>query len=129
MATEEERERLAEIVEYTRRDLAQRGSSDPVVHIHYHAAPAPEPMTVPPPTVLEKYTPHMILAVFFLIIFGIFAIVFAMIAQALMIGMISMAVASLAVAAAVRSMRTGKYDAEMMRQRLEATESRRKHRR
>lgn len=128
MATEQDRERLAEIVEYTRRDLVERGSPDPVVHIHYHAAPAPEPVPVPPPTVLEKYTPHMILAVFFLIVLGIFAIVFAMIAQALMIGMLSTAVAALAIAAAVRSMRTGKYDAEMMRQRLEATESRRKHR-
>lgn len=112
---DEDRERrLAEIVEYTRHDLRQRNPTGPggEIHIHYHEAPAP----VRPPelSVLDKYTPHLILFTGIAIIGVIVAVVFVMIAQALMIACLSIAITGIAVAAMVRSLRHSAMESKIV---------------
>lgn len=106
------RERLPDLVEYLKGDQIKRAveSGQPIINITINEAPRPAPVA-PPPDVLAKYTPYMILYVGFAIIAGIFAIIFAMIAQAMAVTMISVAVAAVAVAAAVRSLRMSKIEA------------------
>lgn len=106
------RERLPALIDYLKHDQVRRAveSGQPVINITINEAPRAAPVA-PPPDVLAKYTPYMILYVGFAIIAGIFAIIFAMIAQAMAVTMISVAVAAVAIAAAVRSLRMSKEEA------------------
>jgi len=104
-------DRLPAIIEYLQADLARRDHEKGVIHFHYHEAERSLPPP-PKPDVLARYTPYMILYLGFAIIAGVFAVIFVMIAQALMIVMISLAVCALAVAAAIRSLRLSKIEAK-----------------
>lgn len=119
--------RLAEITEYTRADLVRRDREQLVpgtsqqINIHHHYAPPPAPAPVPQMDIASRYAGHFVLLLGGCVILAIVAIVFVMIAQALMIAGISLAVCAVAVAAAVRSLRTGKADVAIMEQRMSAT--------
>jgi hypothetical protein len=113
------RERLPALVEYLKGDQVRRAveSGQPIINITINEAPRPAPVTPPPPGPLAKYTEYMILYVGFAIIAGIFAVIFLLIAQAVMITMISLAVCAVAVAGAVRSLRTSRADVQMAKRR------------
>jgi hypothetical protein len=124
MPTEEDRVRLAEIVEYTRHDLARRDAAADVVpggaqhvHIHHHYAPPPAPVPVPEMDIASRYAGHFVLAVWAMIAMAGVAVVFVMIAQALMIAMISLAICALAFAAMIKSLRYSKIDKQLADQR------------
>lgn len=111
---EPRRDRLPELIEYLRVDQVRRAveSGQPIINIHYHEAPRPEPVA-PPPDVLAKYTPYMILYLGFAIIAGIFAIILAMMIPMITTMLIAVAVCTVAVAAAVRSLRYSRRDVQM----------------
>lgn len=130
---EQQEKRLAEITEYTRADLARRdreelAASGQHVHIHHHYALPPAPEPPPPMDIASRYAGHFVLLLGGMIILGGIAVVFVMIAQALMIAMICIAVCSIAVAAAVASLRSSGTDRKIMDQRLAATEPPRRRR-
>jgi hypothetical protein len=130
---EQRQERLAELVEYTRTDLARRDreivtGDGQHIHIHHHYA-APEPVTPSAPErmdIASRYAGHFVLLLGGMIVLAGVAVVFAMIAQALMVAMISTAVCAIAAAAAVRSMRASDTDHKIIKERLKATEPRRR---
>jgi len=70
------RERLPDLVEYLKGDQIRRAveSGQPIINITINEAPRPAPVP-PPPDVLAKYTPYMILYLGFAIIAGIFAVI------------------------------------------------------
>jgi hypothetical protein len=109
-------DRLPAIIDYLKSDLARRDHEQGVIHFHYHEAPRPEPVT-PAPDVLAKYAPYLILATWSMIVATGVVIAFIMLASAIMTIMISTAVCAVAVAAAARSLRTSKADAQMARRR------------
>lgn len=114
--------RLAELVEYTKTDLAQREpDSGQHVHIHHHY-PAPETAPVKEMDIASKYAGHFVLLLGGMIVMAGVTVVFVMIAQALMIAMISTAVCAMAMAGAMKSMRDSATDSKIMKQRLKATE-------
>jgi len=107
------RERLPDLVEYLKGDQVRRAieSGQPIINITINEAPRAAPVEAKPGP-LEKYTEYMILYVGFAIIAGIFAVIFLLLAQAIMITMISLSVCAVAVAAAVRSLRMSKEEAK-----------------
>jgi hypothetical protein len=107
------RERLPSLVEYLKGDQIRRAvaSGQPVINITINEAPRPAPAPAREPDVLVKYTPYMILATWSMIVLAGVAVVFILIAGALMTIMISLAVCALAVAAAMRSLRMSKEEA------------------
>jgi hypothetical protein len=123
---DEQQARLAELVEYTRYDMAERDWAQPNVNKieihHHHYPPAVAPVPVPEMDIASRYAGHFVLAVWAMIALAGVAVVFVMIAQALMIAMISLAICCLAFAAMVRSLRQSGTDHKIMKQRLKATE-------
>lgn len=108
-------ERLPALIDYLKSDQAVRATEtgQPVININIYEAPREAAPVVPPVDVATKYAPHMILATWSLIVLAGVAVVFVMIAGALMTMMISTAVCAVAVAASVRSLRQTKAEAKM----------------
>jgi len=106
------RDRLPDLVEYLKSDQVRRAveSGKPIINITINEAPR-VPQPVPQQDVATKYAGHLVLATWSAIVFAGIAVVFVLIAQAIMIAMISTAVCALAVAAAVRSLRQTKEEA------------------
>lgn len=107
------RERLPALVEYLKGDQVRRAveSGQPIINITINEAARPEPAPPREPDVATKYAPHLVLATWSAIVLAGIAVVFVMIAGALMTMMISTAVCAVAVAAAVRSLRMSKEEA------------------
>jgi hypothetical protein len=114
-AVELYRERLPDLVEYLKGDQVRRAveSGRPIINITINEAPRPAPVA-PPPDPLAKYTPYMILYLGFTIIAGIFAVILVMIVPMIETLLIATAVCSVAVAAAVRSLRITRTEAKVM---------------
>jgi hypothetical protein len=110
-------DRLPAIVEYLKIERARSDRAEGVIHFHYHEAARPEPPAPPPVDVLTKYTPHLILATWSMIVATGVVIAFIMLASAIMTIMVSTAVGAVAVAASVRSLRMSKIDAQMLKSR------------
>lgn len=105
-------ERLPALIDYLKQDQVARAveSGQPIININiYEAERKPEPL--PPENIATKYAGHMILATWSAIVFAGIAVVFMMLAQAIMITMISLAACVVAVAAAARSLRQTKEEA------------------
>lgn len=105
-------ERLPALIDYLKGDQVRRAveSNRPIINITINEAP--RPAAVPPKEdVATKYAGHMILATWSLIVTAGVAVVFVMIAGAMMTMMISTAICAVAVAAAVRSLRMSKEEA------------------
>jgi len=148
MPTEEDRRRLAEIVEYTRGDLVARDAAalavPPVgggqhVHIHHHYPPAPAPVAVDTrPDPLARAVPFMMLVVGWLVIGFVIAVVLLMLTPSIVAimggvaGMLmavaicfcALAVFAVGFAAMTRSLRASRTDARLMDRRLKATRRR-----
>jgi hypothetical protein len=116
-----DRRRLAEITDYLSAELARADGAAPGIHVHYHAAPAapaPAPAEVPAgERMLARLAPYYVLMLggcIVLAIIGVIAVLLvpAMIALATDIAMImgGFAVACIAVAASVRSLRQSKTE-------------------
>jgi hypothetical protein len=107
------RERLPDLVEYLKGDQVRKAveSGQPVINITINEAPRAAPVEAKPGP-LAKYTEYMILYLGFAIIAGIFAVIFMIMAPAIMTVMISLAVCAIAVAAAVRSLRMTREEAK-----------------
>jgi len=107
------RERLPDLVDYLKHDQVRRAleSGQPVINITINEAPRSAPAPPPPQDVATRYAGHLVLATWSAIVFAGIAVVFMMMAQAIMVAMISMAVCAIAVAAAVRSLRMSKEEA------------------
>jgi len=75
----ERTEKLAEIVAYTRRDLAQRDAAgpQPTIVINYHEAERPAPPPPPPQDIASKYAGHFVLLLGACVILGILGVVAA----------------------------------------------------
>jgi Flp pilus assembly protein TadB len=106
------RERLPALIDYLKGDQVRRAveTGQPIINITINEAPRPAPV----PTkedIATKYAGHMILATWSMIVLAGVAVVFVMIAGAMMTMMISTAVCAVAVAAAVRSLRMSKEEA------------------
>jgi len=145
MTTEGDRRRLAEIVEYTRNDLAVRDAAalamPPTgggqhVHIHHHYPPAPAPVPVDTrPDPLARAVPFMMLVVGWLVIGFVIAVVLLMLTPSIMAimggiaGMLmalaicfcALAVFAVGFAAMTRSLRASRTDRQIMDRRLKAT--------
>jgi hypothetical protein len=108
-------ERLPALIDYLKSDQAVRATEtgQPVININIYEAPREAAPVAVPVDVATKYAPHMILATWSLIVLAGVAVVFVMIAGALMTMMISTAVCAVAVAASVRSLRQTKAEAKM----------------
>jgi hypothetical protein len=118
--------RLAELVEYTKTDLAEREpDTGQHVHIHHHYPPATPPAPVGQMDIASKYAGHFVLLLGGMIVMAGVTVVFVMVAQALMIAMISTAVCAMAMAGAMKSMRDSATDSKIMKQRLDATKPKR----
>lgn len=106
------RDRLPLLVDYLKGDQVRRAvdSGQPIINITINEAPRPAPVPPPPESIATRYAGHMILATWSLIVLAGVAVVFTMIAGALMTMMISTAVCALAVAAAIRSLRQTKEE-------------------
>lgn len=109
------RERLPALVDYLKGDQVRRAveSGQPIINITINEAPRSAAPSPPPVDVATKYAPHMILATWSAIVFAGLAIAFMMMAQAIMVTMVSLAVCALAVAGAMRSLRQTRRDAQM----------------
>lgn len=107
------RDRLPLLVDYLKGDQVQKAvdSGQPIINITINEAPRPAPVPPPPENIATRYAGHMILATWSLIVLAGVAVVFLMLAEAIMIAMISLAVCALAVAAAIRSLRMSKEEA------------------
>lgn len=107
------RERLPDLVDYLKHDQIKRAvdSGQPIINITINEAPR-VPAPVPAPDVLARYAPYMILATWSAIVFAGVAVVLIIIAQAIMIAMVSLGLCAIAVAAAVRSLRETATDRE-----------------
>jgi len=109
----ERTEKLAEIVAYTRRDLAQRDAAgpQPTIVINYHEAERPAPPPPPPQDIASKYAGHFVLLLGACVILGILGVVAAYLLPLIM-GMLAtlaifagaVAVLAIAVAAAIKSL-------------------------
>jgi hypothetical protein len=106
-----EQQRLPAIIEYLRAEQARADREQGVIHVHFHEAVRPEPVPPPPPDVLVRFAPYLVLATWSAVVLAGVAVVFVMIAGALMTIMISTALCSVAVAASVRSLRQTKEEA------------------
>jgi hypothetical protein len=109
---EDRRPVLPELIDYLRasQHRADLESGRPIINVIYNEAPRPAP--VPPRRdPLSEYGPWLILATWTMIALAGVAVIFVMIAGALMTMMISCAVCALAVAAAIRSLRMSKEEA------------------
>lgn len=107
------RERLPDLVDYLKGDQVRRAieSGQPVINITINEAPRSHPPAPPPENIATKYAGHLVLATWSALVFAGIAIVFMMLAQAIMVTMICLAVCVVAVAAAVRSLRMSKEEA------------------
>ena len=116
-------ERLAEIVEYTRRDLSRRDAVDGAVHIHYHEAARPEPPPPPAPDIATKYAGHFVLLLGGCLILSLITIAMAVLIP-MIIGMLMSlaitagmcAVSIIAVVVAIRSLRQSGAEQEINRE-------------
>jgi hypothetical protein len=108
------RERLPALVDWLKGDQIKRAveSGQPIINITINEAPRPAPPAPPEPNIATKYAGHLVLATWSAIVFAGIAVVFVMIAEAIMIAMISLAVCAIAIAAAVRSLRMSKEEAK-----------------
>jgi len=106
------RERLPALVDWLKGDQVRRAveSGQPIINITINEAPR-VPQEIPQQDVATKYAGHLVLATWSAIVFAGIAVVFVMIAQAIMIAMISTAVCAITIAAAVRSLRMSKEEA------------------
>jgi len=109
----ERHDRLPALIDYLKHDQVQRAinSGQPIINITINEAPRSTEPVIKEPDIATKYAPHLVLATWSMIVLAGVAVVFVMIASALMTIMISLAVCSVAVAAAVRALRYSKYDA------------------
>lgn len=109
---EDPTQRLPALIDYLKSDQVRRAveSGQPIINITINEAPRPAPAPVKE-DVATKYAGHMILATWSAIVLSGVAVVFVMIAGALMTMMISTAVCALAVAAAVGFLRRSKWEA------------------
>lgn len=100
------RERLPDLVDWLKGDQVQRAidSKQPIINITINEAPR-VPQEIPKQDIATKYAGHLVLATWSALVFAGIAIVFIMMATAIMTMMISVAVCALAVAASVRSLR------------------------
>jgi hypothetical protein len=131
MSPEFDQERLAELVEYTRHDLARRDAAADVapgsgqhVHIHHHYAPAREAAPVPEMDIASRYAGHFVLLLGGVVILAAVTVVLVMLAQVFMVMMTSLAVCCVAVAASVGKLRYSKIDKQMGDQRERAAKRR-----
>lgn len=108
----ERHDRLPALVDYLKGDQVERAikSGQPIINITINEAPHVPP-PVPQQDVATKYAGHLVLATWSMIVLAGIAVIFTMIAGALMTMMISTAVCAVAIAAAVRSLRYSKHDA------------------
>jgi hypothetical protein len=109
----ERRDRLPALIDYLQHDQVQRAinSGQPIINITINEAPRDPPSAIKEPDVMAKYAPYLMLATWSMIVLAGVAVIFVMIAGALMTIMISLAVCVLAIAASVRALRYSKYDA------------------
>lgn len=109
------RERLPDLVDYLKGDQIRRAveSGQPIINITINEAPRSAPAAPPPENIATRYAGHMILATWSAIVFAGLAIAFMMMAQAIMVTMVSLAVCALAIAGAMRSLRQTRRDAQM----------------
>jgi hypothetical protein len=108
------RERLPDLVDYLKGDQVERAmkSGRPIINITINEAARPAPPPPPPENIATKYAGHMILATWSAIVFAGLAIAFMMMAQAIMVTMVSLAVCALAIAGAMRSLRQTRGEAK-----------------
>lgn len=108
-------ERLPALIDYLKNDQVERAvrSGQPIVNITINEAPRPV-AAEPKQDVATKYAGHMILATWSLIVLAGVAVVFVMIAGALMTMMISLAVCVIAIATAVGFLRRSKGESQAM---------------
>jgi Flp pilus assembly protein TadB len=110
------RERLPDLVEYLKGDQVRKAveSGRQIINITINEAPRPAPPAAPEPNIATKYAGHLVLATWSMIVLAGIAVIFTMIAGALMTMMISTAVCAVAIAAAVRSLRISKEEARAL---------------
>lgn len=144
-ADKDRKDRLAEIVEYTRNDLAVRDAAELAVtsadgsqhiHIHHHYPPAPAPVVHDTrPDVMARAFPYMMVIMGWLVIGFVIAVVLLMLTPSIMaivgsmagllmalaIGFCAMAVCAVAVGASVRALRSSRTDRQIMDRRIRAT--------
>lgn len=110
---EDRRPVLPELIDYLRasQHRADLESGRPIINVIYNEAPRPAPVE-PRRDPLSQYGPWLILATWTMIVVAGVAVIFVMIAGALMTMMISTAVCALAVAGAIRSLRQTKEEAK-----------------
>lgn len=115
-----------EITRGIRNDLVRQGADPQKIEIHYHAAPSQAPAPVTPTA--DPMAPAARLAPYFVILLGgaiilaLVAVITIVLVPAIMalattvaIIMCGFAITVVAVAAAVRSLRTSKYDVKNRR--------------
>jgi hypothetical protein len=99
-----EDERLNELVEYTRRDLAARSGGPATggeVHIHYHAPAPVEAKRSPGQDTLDRYVPYFFVLLGGMVILGGVAVIAVMLAPVLLAILGSVVALVIAAAAAV----------------------------
>lgn len=134
--------RLADIVEYTKRDMREQRQHDheidqQVVHIHYHEAERPAPPPPPPQDLATKYAGHFMLLLGGCIILAIIGVIAAILVPMIMGMLISLAICAgavavlaLAVAATVKSLGSSNEASKINRETVrDLRDSRRKGRR
>lgn len=105
--------RLAEIVEYTRKDLSTRLPQDDqqVIHVHYHEAERPPPPPPPEIDIASKYAGHFVLLLGGCVILALIGVIAAILVPMIMGMLITLAICvgafaifAVAVAAAIKSL-------------------------
>lgn len=128
-APKADRDRMNDLAEYVRGEVAARGGDGPVpkIELHYHAAPVViDPTPVDPnagDALLRKYTPYFVVMIGGVIVLASVAVIAVMLVPVLMsmvvmiaVVMLGFAVASAAVAATVKSLRQSASDRDVVRQ-------------
>jgi hypothetical protein len=109
--SDRDRPTLAEIIAYTKEDLATRDEQSGAVHIHIHEAERPEPPPPPEPDIATKYAGHFVLLLGGCVILAIIGVIAAILVPMIMGMLVSLAICAgafaifaIAVAAAVKSL-------------------------
>jgi choline-glycine betaine transporter len=136
-APENDRQRMAELVEYVHGEIVSRGDhGTPKIEVHYHAAPVVIDTTPVEPNagdrVLAKYTPYFIVLLGGAVILAIVGVVTVLLVPVLMamvtmiaVVMLGFAVAMIAVAGSVKSLRQSASDRDVVKQAVRTGRKRR----